>query len=41
MGLKKSDINCIIDLMRIDSSNFNDVVSKELRDQLIEIHGLS
>ncbi|MEW9670368.1 hypothetical protein [Ammoniphilus sp. 3BR4] len=37
----KLEINRIIDLMRMDSNNFNDVVSKELRNQLIEVYGLT
>ncbi len=37
----KLEINRIIDLMRMDSNNFNDVISMELRDQLIEDYGLT
>ncbi|MEW9669154.1 hypothetical protein [Ammoniphilus sp. 3BR4] len=37
----KQQILHIIDLMRMDSNNFNDVVSMEFRDQLIKDYGLT
>lgn len=41
MILTQEQVNRIFDLMRMDSNNFKEPISKELTEQLISIYGLN